>query len=455
MVLRGTVLALLTGSLAVAAMSSMAGAEEVISSSGWVAATPRDAIRPEFQCEVQDDGDEQLLIRHDERLGLHGYWKRKFEVQGGEFRRFAVKRVTTAVEQPIRSAPVRITWLDATGNSVANDVSQERREELGHVPSAEPEHPVDGVVGEDGWTEVTGTYRVPTGASQAVIELHLQWAPGGSVTWSDVVFEVVPAPAARRVRLATVHHVPKSGTVSGNRQEFVELLERAAESEADLVVLGETLTSVGVKEDVEAIAEAIPGPTTEFYAGQAKRLGLHVVFGLLEREGDRIFNSAVLVDPEGKMVGRYRKVCLPHAEIEQGIEPGEAFPVFETRLGKIGMMICYDGFFPEVARELALGGAEIIAWPVWGCDPLLARARANENRVFIVSSTYIEPEQGWMLSAVYDRNGKPLVQAKNWGTVVVAEVDLSEPAVGPFNLGDLRQMIPRHRPAAGGLGRRP
>ena len=275
------------------------------------------------------------------------------------------------------------------------------------------------------------------------------------MTWSDVVFEVVPAPATRRVRLATVHHVPKSGTVSGNRQEFVELLERAAESEADLVVLGETVTSVGVKEDVEAIAEEIPGPTTEFFAGQAKRLGLHVVFGLLERDRDRIFNSAVLVDPEGKIAGRYRKVCLPHAEIEQGIEPGDAFPVFETRLGKIGMMVCYDGFFPEVARELALGGAEIIAWPVWGCDPLLARARANENRVFIVSSTYIEPEQGWMLSAVYDRDGKPLVQAKDWGTVVVAEVDLSEPDVGPYNLGDFRQMIPRHRPPTGGLGRKP
>ena len=455
MMLRGISLALLSLSLAIAAMNSSTLADQDVSASGWVAAAPRDAIRPEFQCKITDDGDEQLLIRHDERRGLHGYWKRKYEVQGGEFRRFSVKRRTSAVEHPVRSAPVRLIWRDATGNSVASDVSQKRREELGHVPSAEPEHPVEGVVGEDGWTEVSGTYRVPSGASQAVIELHLQWAPGGSVTWSDVVFEVVPAPATRRVRLATVHHVPQSGTVQGNRQEFVELLERAAESEADLVVLGETVTSVGVKEDVEAIAEEIPGPTTEFFAGQAKRLGLHVVFGLLERDRDRIFNSAVLVDPEGEIVGRYRKVCLPHAEIEQGIEPGDAFPVFETRLGKIGMMVCYDGFFPEVARELALGGAEIIAWPVWGCDPLLARARANENRVFIVSSTYIEPEYGWMLSAVYDRDGKPLVQAKDWGTVVVAEVDLSEPAVGPYNLGDFRQMIPRHRPPTGGLGRKP
>jgi len=63
------------------------------------------------------------------------------------------------------------------------------------------------------------------------------------------------------------------------------------------------------------------------------------------------------------------------------------------------MMICYDGFFPEVARELTNRGAEVIAWPVWGCNQLLARARACENHVYIISSTYMDVKDDWMISA--------------------------------------------------------
>jgi len=154
----------------------------------------------------------------------------------------------------------------------------------------------------------------------------------------------------------------------------------------------------------------------------------------------------VLVGPDGRLIGKYRKVCLPHAEIEAGVMPGGDYPVFETKFGKVGLMVCYDGFFPEVARELAKRGAEVIAWPVWGCDPLLARARANENRVFLVSSTYMDAGANWMLSAVYGRDGTPLAAARKWGTVVLAEVDLSERHVGPYNLGDFHAMVQRHRP---------
>jgi predicted amidohydrolase len=99
-----------------------------------------------------------------------------------------------------------------------------------------------------------------------------------------------------------------------------------------------------------------------------------------------------------------------------------------------------------VARELTRRGAEVIAWPVWGCDPPLARARANENRVFVVSSTYEDARRNWMLSAVYDREGTPLAVARKWGTVAVAEVDLNERHVGPYNLGDFHAMVQRHRP---------
>ena len=69
------------------------------------------------------------------------------------------------------------------------------------------------------------------------------------------------------------------------------------------------------------------------------------------------------------------------------------------------MMVCYDGFFPEVARELSNRGAEVIAWPVWGCNPLLAAARACENHVYLISSTYTDAAN-WIISAIYGHDGR-------------------------------------------------
>jgi predicted amidohydrolase len=174
---------------------------------------------------------------------------------------------------------------------------------------------------------------------------------------------------------------------------------------------------------------------------------LYVVVGLYERDKHLVYNVAALIGPDGKLVGKYRKVCLPRDEIADGVAPGKEYPVFETRFGKMGMMVCYDGFFPEVARELSNAGAEVVAWPVAGCNPLLAAARACENHVHLVSSTYTDSSRDWTLTAVYDRDGKPLATAEKFGTVVVAEVDLAARHFWRNNLGDFKAENYRHRPA--------
>ncbi|MCX7409793.1 MAG: carbon-nitrogen hydrolase family protein [Planctomycetales bacterium] len=420
--------------------------------SGWTANSPRDEIRPAFSFEP-DGGPKQsgsFVIRHDQREGLDGWMQNSFAVTGGEFVRFQAARKLTDVALPRRSALVRVLWQNDAGKMVSANVPEQQVAELGHTPTAEPEHPVDGPTDAKGWTTVSGVYRVPAKATRAVVELHLQWAPNGRVEWSDIGFAKTTPPQSRKVRLATVHHKPSGTSPRENCEEFAPLIAEAAKQKADLVVLGETVptASANVKSlKIHETAEPIPGPSTDYFGELAKQYGLHIVVSLYERDRHLVYNSAVLLGPDGKLIGKYRKVCLPHGEVEKGIAPGHDYPVFDTKFGKVGMMVCYDGFFPEVARELSNRGAEVIAWPVWGCNPQLAKARACENHVYIVSSTFMEPRHGWMLSAVFDQTGKPIAQAEKWSTVVVAEVDLSQPYLGPYNLGDFRSMIERHRPA--------
>jgi predicted amidohydrolase len=391
------------------------------------------------------------VISSDGRRGLHGCWQRTFAVEGRQYFKFQSLRKTTNVPHPRRSTSIRILWQDDQGRSVPYEGQVADGYLIGWNPLAEPEFPTEKKTGPKetstpGWTEVSDVYLVPAKATRAVVELYLQWAADGRVEWSDVSFAPTSAPAGRTVRLAAVHYRPTGKTPAGNCREYEPLIAEAARQKADLVVLGETITLVGPnRPKYEDIAEPIPGKSTEYFGTLAKQHNMYIVVGLYERDEHLIYNVAVLLGPDGKLAGKYRKVCLPRNEAAAGVTPGEDYPVFETRFGKLGMMVCYDGFFPEVARELTNNGAEVIAWPVWGCNPELASARACENHVYIVSSTYEDIARNWMLTAVYDHDGKTLTRAEKWGTVVTAEVDLDRRK--QWNcLGDFKAQIPRHRP---------
>ncbi|HUS58369.1 MAG TPA: nitrilase-related carbon-nitrogen hydrolase [Planctomycetota bacterium] len=191
------------------------------------------------------------------------------------------------------------------------------------------------------------------------------------------------------MRIAFVQFDVKFGDPEWNAGKPADLL---ASARADLAVLPELSTSGYVftsKQELESLAEPVDGgPSVESWKRLAARRNMHIVAGLAERDGDRIFNSAVLVSPGGK-VDVYRKVHLFHEE-KEWFSPGDTgFNVFDIGTARLGMMVCFDWFFPEACRTLALRGADIICQPANLVLPYCQDAmvtRCVENRVFSITA---------------------------------------------------------------------
>lgn len=147
--------------------------------------------------------------------------------------------------------------------------------------------------------------------------------------------------------------------------------------------------------------ESVPGPSTDRVAMLCAELKTHVVFGMLEKSGDQLFNVAVLIGPNG-LVGNYRKVHLPYLGVDRFTTPGDRpFDVFKVAGVRIGMLICYDGGFPEAARVLSIRGADLIVlptnWPPGGSymAEFSINCRAMENGIYFAAVNRIGIENGF------------------------------------------------------------
>ena len=164
--------------------------------------------------------------------------------------------------------------------------------------------------------------------------------------------------APRSVSVALAQMLVRQGDPDGNARRAEALVVRAAALGADLVALPECFVAPAREH-----SEPIPGPLTRRFAALARRCRVHLVMGSIgERHRGRVHNTACLFDDRGKLLGRYRKRFLWWTERARNT-PGNSAPVFRTRLGRIGLALCWDLAFPEHFRDLALAGAELIVCP--------------------------------------------------------------------------------------------
>ncbi|GAA1140620.1 nitrilase family protein [Ornithinicoccus hortensis] len=246
-----------------------------------------------------------------------------------------------------------------------------------------------------------------------------------------------------------------------NVESCVRLIREAAAAGAQLVVLPELATtgySFSNREEAYQHAEAVPdGPTIQRLVQLCADEGLYVVCGVAELDGVLMYDTAVLIGPDG-YVGRYRKTHLWNRE-KLVFEPGnEGFPVFDTPVGRIGLLICWDIWFPEVARILAAQGADIICstndW-VFTPPPLfdesgkamasyLTMAASHSNGVPIIAADRVGEERGAKFlgcSLITGHNGWPIggVASAEEETILYADLDVvaSRSAVVWNTLNDL------------------
>lgn len=392
---------------------------------GWTAEASHDGVRPEVSVApaVGRANKGSLRMAATGNPAVFGDLRRTVPgVEAGHWYCLTAHYRMQDVPCERRSVFARLSWREADGRLQHDTDLLWRTEPAG-----------------DGWTRLHGTFQAPAKAVAADIELYLAWAANGVVWWDDISLAEVAPPPARRVRLATVFHRPeKTAGPAESVASFCRLIDAAAIEKPDLVCLPEGITVVGTGKSYCEVAESVPGPTTAALGEAARRHGCYVVAGLYERVGAVVYNTSVLIGRDGRLVGSYRKTHLPNEEFTHGITPGDAYPVFATDFGTVGMMICWDLQFPEPARALAAKGAEVILLPIWGGSEVLARARAIENHITLVSSSYD------MKTMVVNPRGDILCEATKDRPVVVAEVDLEAKVMQPW-IGDMKGRAVRER----------
>lgn len=201
---------------------------------------------------------------------------------------------------------------------------------------------------------VEQTFRAPNGHSSVEIMLYLRFTDLGEVYWTEASLNESSSLPDRPVTVATFRGQPLSPSTRDKNRMFWQnqiyvLMKRHLK--VDLILLPEFINGAAIPFiSIDEIAEPIPGPLSMMLSDVAKKYQSYVCGNITERQDDLLYNTSVLFDRQGTLVGTYRKIHLYFPEEVMGISPGDDLPIFSTDFGKVGIMTCYDSWFPETAQ---------------------------------------------------------------------------------------------------------
>jgi predicted amidohydrolase len=261
-----------------------------------------------------------------------------------------------------------------------------------------------------------------------------------------------------KIKLALAQISSKREDKEANLKKIEALTLKASKQGAHLAIFPEmSLTGYVLHDQTYELAETVPGPSVERVEALAKKTGMHIIFGmpeLSEKTMATVFNTAVFVGPQG-FIGKYRKMYLPtHSVFEEKryFRPGYETAAFQTRIGNIGLCICYDIFFPEVVRLARLKGAQLIV--CISASPAVRRsyfetlvcARAIENTAYFAYVNLAGVQEGlqfWGGSRLVSPNGDVLAKAKyDEEDFVTCQVDFSDLRTAETFIPTLRDLRP-------------
>lgn len=247
----------------------------------------------------------------------------------------------------------------------------------------------------------------------------------------------------RKVKICGIQISAKPLAVQENLEKIAYWTRKAVnEFHPDLIVFPESITTtfspgVPFKEFLKYV-DTVPGFSTQIMCNLCKKLGVDMVLPIYERDGDKIYNAAVYISKNDGIIGVYRKTHLFPTERRENngwSTPGNRVVTVETDFGKVGLILCYDGDFPELSRLLALNGAEIIIRPsaflrsfdIW---ELTNKARAYDNHVYVVAVNAVGPDGAGNFyfghSMIIDPTAHKLALGRGTEEIIHAELTLGE-----------------------------
>ena len=328
---------------------------------GWEACAPNPALAPNFGSDRDEAGRARLWAEGNGRRECFGYLRRQVHLDAGKAYRLRVH--------------LRAEGLDDLNRHLVHGVFAPAPNGFNDGVFHYTDSP-DGITGK-------ACFRGPKDATDAELRLHLRFSPHGRVWWDHVSLKECKPIPSRPVRIAC-------SWGSGDLAHWRRWLDAAGRGGVDVALVPEMFDGSGPDR-----AQPLDGPAPSLLAEKARQWRMYVSGSFYERRDDIVLNTAPLYDRAGELVGTYSKNQLYDPELDLGVTPGIGFPVFRTDFGAVGIIICYDSWFPETVRLLAYKGAELVLFPNAGYYAGLMPARAADNGVWLATSSLNCPAGVW------------------------------------------------------------